>query len=115
MFRRLRWSEKLQPAPSRYRNEIAKYIIFRDEEKCTLCGICVETCNKGVHVMKKGYKLFATPESHKCNGSVCEKTDNYCIRKCPQGALKLVKSPMMEVLGRLSLVIRYDSGHLENG
>jgi ferredoxin len=90
---------KVVPAPSRYRNEIAKYIIFRDEEICTLCGICVENCTKGVHVQKKGYNLFGTPESHKCNGPVCEKSDNYCISKCPQGALKLVKSPMMEVLG----------------
>ena len=90
---------EIKPALSRYRNEIAKYIIYRDEEKCILCGTCVETCPKGVHVMKKGYKLFATPAYYKCNGSVCEKTDNYCIRKCPQGALRLVKSPMMEVLG----------------
>ena len=43
---------EIKPAPSRYRNEIAKYLIYRDEEKCTLCGTCVETCPKGVHVMK---------------------------------------------------------------
>ncbi len=33
---------KINAAPARYRNEIAKYIIFRDEEKCTLCGTCVK-------------------------------------------------------------------------
>jgi glutamate synthase domain-containing protein 2/NAD-dependent dihydropyrimidine dehydrogenase PreA subunit len=91
--------KKIVTAPSRYRNEIAKYIIFRDEEKCTLCGTCVNTCTKGVHVFKPGYKLFAVPASYKCNGAVCEKTDSYCIEKCPQGALKLVKNPMMEALG----------------
>jgi glutamate synthase domain-containing protein 2/ferredoxin len=90
---------KVVVAPARYRNEIAKYIIFRDEEKCTLCGTCVETCPKGVHVFKPGYKLFATPESYKCNGAVCEKTEAYCIKKCPSGALRLVKNPMMEALG----------------
>jgi glutamate synthase domain-containing protein 2/ferredoxin len=90
---------KIKPAQERYRNELAKYIIFRNEEKCNLCGTCVDTCPKGVHVLKQGYKLFATPESHKCNGSICEKTDNFCISKCPQDALRIVKNPMMEVLG----------------
>jgi glutamate synthase domain-containing protein 2/ferredoxin len=89
----------VKPAPSRYRNEIAKYIIFRDEEKCNMCGTCVETCTKGVHTLKPGYKLFASPKSYKCNGFVCEKTEHFCASKCPQGALKLVKNPMMEVLG----------------
>lgn len=89
----------VKPAPSRYRNEIAKYIIFRDEQKCTLCGTCVDICKQGVHVLKKGYKLFSTPESYKCNGGVCEKSENFCISKCPNGALKLVVNPMMEVLG----------------
>lgn len=90
---------EINPAPGRYRNEIAKYIIYRDEEKCTTCGTCVKTCSKGVHVLKPGYKLFATPKSYKCNGSVCEKTDSCCVAKCPNGALTLVKNPMMEALG----------------
>jgi len=90
---------KVKHAPARYRNEISKYIIFRDEEKCTMCGTCVKTCPKGVHVLKPGYKLFATPFSYKCNGFVCEKTDHFCVAKCPQGALQLVKNPMMEALG----------------
>ncbi|MGD0337752.1 MAG: glutamate synthase-related protein [Bacteroidota bacterium] len=89
----------IKPAPSRYRNEIAKYLIYRDEENCRMCGTCVQTCTKGVHVLKKGYKLFATPQNHKCNGFVCEKTDNFCVAKCPQDALRLVKNPMMDVLG----------------
>ena len=90
---------KVKPAPARYRNEISKYIVYRDEEKCKLCGTCVKTCPKGVHVLKEGYKLFATPLMYKCNGAVCEKTDNFCVAKCPNGALRLVKNPMMEALG----------------
>lgn len=90
---------KINIAPSRYRNEFAKYIIFRDEEKCKNCGTCVVTCTKGVHVQKEGYKLFMTPLSYKCNGFICEKSGNSCIEKCPQGALRLVKNPMMEALG----------------
>ena len=90
---------KIKPAPSRYRNAIAKYLIYRDEEKCKMCGTCVKTCTKSVHVLKRGYKLFAAPLSYKCNGFVCEKTENYCVAKCPNGALRLVKNPMMEVMG----------------
>jgi glutamate synthase domain-containing protein 2/ferredoxin len=91
--------KNIKPAPSRYRNEIAKYLIYRDEEKCIMCGTCVKTCTKGVHVLKKGYKLFATSLSYKCNGFVCEKTENFCVAKCPNGALRLIKNPMMEVMG----------------
>ncbi len=90
---------KIKPAPSRYRNEIAKYLIYRDEERCKMCGTCVRTCAKGVHVLKEGYKLFAAPLSYKCNGFVCAKTENFCVAKCPNSALRLVKNPMMEVLG----------------
>lgn len=90
---------EVNPAPTRYLNEIAKYVIFRDEEKCQLCGTCVKTCPKGVHVFKSGYKLFANPKNYKCNGPICEKTEHFCVAKCPHGALKLVKNPMMEVLG----------------
>ena len=82
---------KIGVAPSRYRNEIAKYIIYRDEEKCTLCGTCVKTCKRGVHVLKDGYKLFATPLSYKCNGEVCEKSASFCVTKCPQAALRLTR------------------------
>src|SRR5665647_1020681 len=73
----------VKPAPSRYRNEIAKYIIFRDEEKCNMCGTCVKTCTKGVHILKEGYRLFASPKSYKCNGFVCEETEHFCVAKCP--------------------------------
>ena len=90
---------KIKSALARYRNEISKYIIFRDEDKCTLCGTCVKTCKKGVHNLKEGYKLFATAQNYKCVGFSCEKTDNFCISKCPNNALKLVKNPMMEALG----------------
>ena len=80
-----------------------------------MCGTCVKTCTKGVHVLKKGYKLFATPLSYKCNGFVCEKTENFCVAKCPHGALRLVKNPMMEVLGDYQMDVRYDSCDMENG
>jgi glutamate synthase domain-containing protein 2/formate hydrogenlyase subunit 6/NADH:ubiquinone oxidoreductase subunit I len=90
---------EIKPCPARHLNEISKYIIFRDKEKCRMCGTCARICPEGVHVLKPGYKLFATTKSYKCIGFKCEKTDNYCVDKCPNGALKLVENPMMEALG----------------
>ncbi len=90
---------EVHPVPSRYRNEIAKYIISRDESKCTRCGLCVETCTQGVHVMKPGYKYFAEPKSHLCIGPVCRDKGRYCYSACPNDALRIEVNPMMKVLG----------------
>lgn len=89
----------IEPAPTRYLNEISKYIIYRDEEKCTLCGVCADICPKGVHVMKPGYKLFAKSKAYKCNYTNCQKTENFCVAKCPNGALTISRNPMMDALG----------------
>jgi glutamate synthase domain-containing protein 2/ferredoxin len=88
----------VRPAPSRFRNEISKYIIRRSED-CIKCDKCAEACPQGVHVIKPGYRFFAQPQSHLCIGFSCEKTDHYCVARCPQGALSLVENPMMRVLG----------------
>ena len=88
----------IKPAPSRYRNEISKYIIRRDDN-CIRCGKCVELCPYGVHVDKPDYKYFAEPKLNLCIGLACEKTDHYCIAKCPQSALSMMENPMMEVIG----------------
>ncbi len=87
---------EVKPAPSRYRNEIAKYIIRRDTSKCTFCGKCAEICPQGVHVLKPGYKLFAAPHLNTCIGPSCAKTDHFCIDKCPNKALKMVENPMLK-------------------
>jgi glutamate synthase domain-containing protein 2/NAD-dependent dihydropyrimidine dehydrogenase PreA subunit len=91
-------SLQIKPAPSRFRNEIAKYIIRRDSN-CIRCGKCVELCPRGVHVGKPGYKYFAEPKLDKCIGPACEKTDHYCVAQCPQSALKMVENPMVKALG----------------
>jgi glutamate synthase domain-containing protein 2/NAD-dependent dihydropyrimidine dehydrogenase PreA subunit len=85
-------------APPRYRNEIAKYIIRRNDD-CTMCGKCVEVCPQGVHVLKEGYKKFAAPHHHVCIGPACQKTDHYCVDLCPNKALRMVENPQMKQLG----------------
>lgn len=89
----------VRPAPSRYRNEISKYIILRNEDQCVKCGRCVEVCPQGVHVKSKGYKYFALPKSHLCFGPVCEKKGCYCVAACPKGALRIQENPTLKVLG----------------
>jgi len=88
----------VKPAPPRFRNEIAKYIIRRSSA-CTLCGKCAEACPYGVHVLKPGYKNFAAPHHHVCIGPSCQQTGHYCIDLCPQKALKMVENPMLKCLG----------------
>lgn len=88
----------VRPAPPRYRNEIAKYIIRRSDD-CILCGKCAEVCPQGVHVLKPGYKYFAVSQHHLCIGPACEGTDHYCVELCPQKALRMGENPMMQVLG----------------
>jgi glutamate synthase domain-containing protein 2/NAD-dependent dihydropyrimidine dehydrogenase PreA subunit len=88
----------IKPAPPRYRNEIAKYIIRRSSA-CKLCGKCARVCPYGVHTLKPGYKYFAAPHQHVCIGPSCQQTSHYCIDLCPQKALKMVENPMLKCLG----------------
>ncbi len=89
----------VKPAPPRYRNEIGRYVIFRDDNKCTMCGKCAEVCPQGVHVMKQGYKYFLEPKHHMCFGPSCRKKGTYCVDICPEKALRIEENPMMKVLG----------------
>jgi len=88
----------VKPAPPRYRNEIAKYIIRRSSD-CTLCGKCAEVCPHGVHVLKPGYKLFSAPHLNVCIGPSCAETDHYCVDLCPNRALRMVENPMLKAMG----------------
>lgn len=92
-------NREVKTAPSRYRNEIAKYIIRRDDDKCIKCGKCAEACPRGVHVLKSGYKYFAKPKSGNCVGPSCKGKDYYCIDKCPVGALRMAENPAIKSLG----------------
>jgi glutamate synthase domain-containing protein 2/ferredoxin len=88
----------IKPAPSRYRNEIAKYIVHRNLN-CKRCGRCAQMCPYKVHVLKPGYKYFGEPRNHLCIGPSCEKTEHYCAAKCPEGALEVKENPMYKTLG----------------
>ena len=92
----------VKPAPSRYRNEIAKYIVHRSLD-CERCGKCVEVCSYGVHARKPGFKYFGEPLHHLCIGPSCEKTGRYCVAHCPKGALQDPGESDVPGAGRFSL------------
>ena len=89
---------EVRPAPPRYRNEIAKYIIHRNGE-CIRCGRCVEVCMRGVHVLQPGYKYFSVIQSHRCIGPACEANGRFCVALCPRGALRVAENPALKALG----------------
>jgi glutamate synthase domain-containing protein 2/ferredoxin len=92
-------ARKVKPAPGRYRNELAKYMIHRSLD-CKRCGKCAQVCQHDVHVLKKGYKYFTEqPQHHLCIGPSCEKSGHYCVAQCPQKALQVRENPMFKVLG----------------
>ncbi|MBU1754336.1 alpha-hydroxy-acid oxidizing protein [bacterium] len=84
---------QIKSAPSRYRNPISKYIIYRDH-KCINCGKCVEVCGFEVH-QQAGSTSFSRASEHKCIGTSC----NACVDQCPNGALSVIINPMIEMLG----------------
>ena len=91
-------NREVRPAAPRYRNELAKYIVRRNND-CIHCGTCAEVCPYGVHVLKSGYTYFTAAQSHVCIGPECEKTDHYCVALCPREALRMEENPAMKALG----------------
>jgi len=89
---------EVKSTPSRYRNQIAKYIISRNND-CIRCGKCVEVCPQEVHVLKEGYKYFANSRDYLCIGPNCGPNGNACVEACPQNSLNIVENPAMKVLG----------------
>lgn len=55
------------------------------EEKCTLCGRCVQACPQGVHVMGGGVHLLQRELCTACGR---------CAQLCPADALELLGKPM---------------------
>lgn len=89
----------VNPCPDRYRNTIGKWKVHRSNA-CIGCGKCVDICPYGVHVRPEGYRDPIRPLDHKCIGAEkCQKTDHYCVKHCPVGALSVKINPMYESLG----------------
>ena len=83
---------KAKRTPSRFRNQLSKYIIHRDAE-CVRCGKCAEVCPFGVHGMIGRFP--GRPQEHRCIGPSC----NACIDQCPEKVLSLATNPLTKLLG----------------
>jgi len=87
-----------QPAASRFRNTIGKYIIKRNS-RCISCGLCAQLCPHGVHPRYEAYAKPLRPIEHRCIGFDCLGQDFCCVERCPQNALTLALNPVLETLG----------------
>jgi len=89
---------RINHAPSRFRNPIAKYNVRRSSA-CIACGKCSEVCPYGVHERLQGSKKMRRPKSHLCIGPMCTKNEFYCVRHCPVEAISIKINPAFVSLG----------------
>jgi len=83
--------------PSRFRNALGKYRVWRNEAKCIKCGHCVEICPHGVFTKAGTY--LRRPKGYLCLGVACQDKPYYCVNQCPAGALRVSQHPMYNTLG----------------
>jgi glutamate synthase domain-containing protein 2 len=93
----MNWSRNNLPqvvsTPSRFRNPIGKYRVYRSKA-CIACGRCVEVCPYQVHEMKRGRVL--TRHVYRCVGTDCVTP---CHEQCPVNALSVKRNPTFDILG----------------
>ncbi len=83
--------------PSRFHNAIGLYMIRRNRNKCVECLTCLAACPVGVFSDAAGWPEM--PRDYLCLGRSCAESEDSCVNKCPQGALKLVEHPAAGILG----------------
>ncbi|MBR3767074.1 MAG: FAD-dependent oxidoreductase [Clostridia bacterium] len=71
-------------------------VIFRDQHKCILCGLCVRTCEEIARqgilgLVGRGFDTVIKPEFRNIDiRSICANCKK-CAEVCPTGALKIIK------------------------
>jgi glutamate synthase domain-containing protein 2/ferredoxin len=86
------------PTPSRFKNALSKYRVWRNEKRCTKCGRCVEVCPFGVHGWAAPGQL-RRPQHYRCLGFKCQQESFYCVSQCPEQALRVVMNPNYQSFG----------------
>ncbi|HOY62107.1 MAG: Glutamate synthase (NADPH) large chain precursor [bacterium ADurb.Bin236] len=114
-------TREIKTAPSRFRNQIGAYKIFRSEN-CIGCGKCASLCPHGVHERFGDSGKMVRPRDYRCRGENCRSEEYFCIDKCPAGALALRRNPVYSTLGDyrwtadliLSTWDQAENGHVTN-
>ncbi len=92
-------TKAVSPAPSRFATDLNKHVVAVDRNRCTNCGLCVETCPYGVHQRTEGKMRLDEPIHSRCIGPTCLKNDWCCVHVCPWDALQVTEGNLQRVLG----------------
>ena len=88
---------------SKFRGEFHKgfkeeklQVIFRDQNKCILCGLCVRACEDIAHkgilgLVGRGFDTVISPEFRNIDIKAICKDCKKCAEVCPTGALKIIE------------------------
>ena len=87
---------EVKVAPSRFRHALSKHRITISKA-CTNCGLCIDLCP--YHVYERGKKHPKVAFDHLCIGFACSRNDFFCVRRCPEKAIKVGLNPSFEILG----------------
>jgi len=89
-----------EPRPWRFSTPLAAYRVEVDRQRCTACGLCVESCRNHVHRRPEGRLALEEPAHERCIGPTClEQNDWCCVRVCPWDAVRVTGAPVSLVLG----------------
>jgi ferredoxin len=70
--------------PGRTQGHVSNYMVRRDDELCTECGVCAERCTTRAQRMKEDKLVF---DATRCVGC------GLCVDTCSDKALKLHRLP----------------------
>ena len=90
---------KVPAALGRSYTNLSKFDVLVDRDRCTNCGLCIDTCPYGVHKRTDGKLNLDVPRAELCLGTDCLKNDWCCVHVCPWDALSVQKSNLDQVLG----------------
>jgi len=87
---------EVKVAQSRFRHALSKHRITINKA-CTNCGQCITLCP--YHVYEAGSKHPKVMSEHLCIGFACSRNDFFCVRRCPEKAIRVGLNPSFEILG----------------
>lgn len=94
-----RFSTVVAAGPQRFSTPLATFRAEVDRQRCTDCGLCIESCRHQVHHRRDGKLALGEPHHWRCIGPDCMANDWCCMRVCPWEAIRVARDPVELVLG----------------